>query len=161
MNLYLIRHADAVPFSEFRGTDEERPLTDRGHHEARRLGEVLKIRQIFIDRIITSTLVRAIQTAQEIIPILGLTPEQVGVNKELSPGGKVRKLAKHLNELKEKSIALVGHMPDISVFAAWMIGSKKANLQFEKSGIAFIQIDDEVEKGGGSLNWLLTPEWMN
>jgi hypothetical protein len=43
-------------------------------------------------------------------------------------------------------------------FAAWLIGSKKARLDLEKAGLARIDCAD-LAKGGGTLLWLLTPEW--
>ena len=59
MDLYIIRHAEAVP----RGTadvngDEDRPLTDRGHAQARALSAALQ-RQGALDVLLTSPLLRA------------------------------------------------------------------------------------------------------
>jgi phosphohistidine phosphatase SixA len=54
----------------------------------------------------------------------------------------------------------VGHQPDLGEFAAWLIGSKKAQIDIAKAGVAFIHCEKEVTKGGGSLEWLVPPEWL-
>ena len=44
-------------------------------------------------------------------------------------------------------------------FAGWLIGSKRAQIDLAKAGIACISVADEPRKGGGALVWLVTPEW--
>ncbi|HEV3202877.1 MAG TPA: histidine phosphatase family protein, partial [Gemmataceae bacterium] len=65
MNLYLIRHADAVPLGLQGITqDEERPLSDEGQIQARALTHVLALRGIRLDKIVSSPLVRTRQTTE-------------------------------------------------------------------------------------------------
>jgi phosphohistidine phosphatase SixA len=46
------------------------------------------------------------------------------------------------------------------MFAAWLIGSKKAQIAMEKGGVALIRVDDTVDKGAGELIWSMPPEWI-
>ena len=39
-------------------------------------------------------------------------------------------------------------------------GSKRAQIDLAKAGIAYINVADEPCKGGGVLVWLVTPEWL-
>src|SRR5262249_4269065 len=77
----------------------------------------------------------------------------------LAPGFKPRKLMKYMGDLNEDSVALVGHMPDLADLAAWLIGSKKAQLDLDKAGVACVRCDSGLGKGDGLLTWLVTPEW--
>ena len=63
MDLYLIRHADALALGE-RGITEDaaRPLSAKGESQAQRVGAVLRRKGIVLDKLVTSPLVRARQT---------------------------------------------------------------------------------------------------
>lgn len=160
MDLFVIRHADAVPFSEFSGPDEDRFLTERGHQEARRLGEVFQAKQLLPTSIVTSPLLRAQETALEFASVLGFSSDQIQINEQLAPGGKFRKLGKYLKKLASPGVVLVGHMPDLSELTGWLIGSRKVEINFAKSGVALVRVEgEEVEKGCGELLWFVSPEW--
>jgi phosphohistidine phosphatase len=160
MDIFIVRHADAVPFSEFNGPDEERFLTERGHQEAKRLAELLLAKSLIPSQILCSPLVRARETATDLHQLLGLEASQLGLRRQLAPGGKFRKLAKFLNKSQFSSVLLVGHMPDLSELTGWLIGSRKVELNFDKTGMACVRVSgDEVEKGSGQLLWFVNPEW--
>src|SRR5260370_8172594 len=61
MNLYLLRHADA---EEEAASDGERQLTGRGREQARPIGRFCARNDLYPEKIITSPLVRAQQTAK-------------------------------------------------------------------------------------------------
>jgi phosphohistidine phosphatase len=160
MDLYLIRHADAVRLGEGGGSeDAERPLSPDGVEQARQLGRALRARGVSIGLVLTSPLVRARQTAEEMLSAWGEAKPELRTCEELEPGVKSKRLARFLRDHSDEAVALVGHQPDLSQHAAWLIGSKKAQLDFAKGGIAHI-LCERTGRGGGVLNWLLTPEWM-
>src|SRR5258708_36427587 len=160
MNLYLIRHADAVPAEEFAGADADRPLTDLGTAQTKALAAALAARGIKFDQQLTSPLLRARETAA-LLASVGRDgpPTEALWCDDLAPGGKRRKVAKHLVKLGKQSVALFGHAPDINELAAWLIGSRKARLDLAKGAAAFIVCDGDPDKGAGTLQWLVTPEW--
>ena len=83
MNLYLIRHGQSVPNSEKRHSGWTMlPLTDKGLDDALRAGEQLK--SIDFDRVFSSDLTRAVQTARTALP--GREPEQLPLIRERSVG---------------------------------------------------------------------------
>ncbi len=160
MELYLIRHADAVPLGEQGITsDAERPLTDTGKVQARALSAALQQHGVQLDKLLTSPLVRARQTAEGIVaPWVGAAPD-IEECAALAPGGKSKDLAREVREHGGEVIGLVGHQPDLAEHVAWLIGSKKAHLDMAKAGVAAIRCG-EPRKGGGMLLWLVTPEWF-
>jgi phosphohistidine phosphatase len=162
MDLYLIRHADALPLGEEGITeDAARPLSNEGVAQCEVLAAALRHHGIHVDAIVTSPLVRAHQTAAGIVK--SLPPPAAGTAEcsELAPGGKRRKLAKFLRELGGNSVALVGHQPDLGKLAAWLIGNKDAQIDLAKGGMAHITCPDGPGKGAGILLALVTPDWYS
>lgn len=161
MDLYIIRHSEALPVgANGIECDEDRPLSESGCKESKRVGLALKNRGISLDLIVTSPLVRAAQTAANLRNAFHLSEEQVETRDELAPGGRPKKLARYLNGLSVSNVALVGHQPDLGMYAGWLIGEKDIALQFAKTGVAMVRLEGSAGKGTGVLMWLVTPEWL-
>jgi phosphohistidine phosphatase len=161
MKLILVRHAEAVVLGE--GgivTDYDRPLTERGTTQAFGLAKTLTRLQVLPGLVLTSPLVRAVQTAEPIAA--ALTPGTPAfVNdylrlEELRP----RKLAKAIMESGHTSAVLVGHMPDLARLAGWLLGAGPTTIAFDKGAAAMIACGKTIEKGCGELRWLITPDWF-
>jgi len=160
VELYLIRHAHAIALGE-QGitTDEERPLSTKGEAQAEAAAKALTQRGVVLDKLFTSPLLRTRQTAEIMVRVWS-KPELILESCDaLAPGGKPRKLSKQLMKAGAEKIGLVGHMPDLGLLAGWLLGAKKAQIDFSKAGIAFITCGDLPIKGTGVLQWLVTPEW--
>jgi phosphohistidine phosphatase len=112
-----------------------------------------------LDKLYTSPLLRARQTT-EILARVWERPElTVETCNLLAPGGKPRKLSKQILKAGGGKIGLVGHMPDLGDFAAWLLGYKKAQIDLAKAGVVLIQCGEMPGKGMGALQWMVTPEW--
>jgi phosphohistidine phosphatase len=119
--IWLLRHGDAAEGSP----DAERPLTEKGEHQARAVGEALKSLGVKIDACLTSPKVRAADTAK-------LACEPLGLDYQLEPrlsGGPFdpEELAAGLGE-----VLLVGHDPDFSMAVHAMTG---AQVRIKKGGV--------------------------
>lgn len=161
MNLYIVRHAEAVPLEESGvNADADRPLTEHGHAQCRALAQALTRQGVTFDLVLSSPYLRARQTAQGLLDNWSEPRPAVEECESLMPGGKSSKLARALRQSKQENVAIVGHMPDLADHAAWLLGSKKARLDFEKAGVALIVCAEAPDKGAGALVWLLTPAWF-
>jgi phosphohistidine phosphatase len=156
MDLYLIRHAEAEPKEPAGKPDAERELTPAGREQARLLAEAFRSHGVTLDVVVTSPLARARQTAEAFQPFV----EAGEVSPLLAPGNKPRKLVRYLLGLGKQRLGLVGHDPDLSELAAWLIGSRKAHVALAKAGVAYVACDGDPDKGAGTLNWMLAPEWV-
>lgn len=162
MELYLIRHTEAVPLgAEGITQDQDRPLTPKGIELAHVIADAFQRHKFRVAAVLSSPLLRARQTAEEMVRSWPVPAPDIQVCDFLSPGGKRRKLARALAELSTDSIALVGHEPDLSRLTAWLIGSRKARIKLAKGGVANLRCEGEPGKGTCSLMWLSTPEWMS
>lgn len=161
MNLYLIRHADALAIG-VNGTteDADRPLSERGEKEAKLVAKALRKQKAGLDKLISSPFVRARQTADAILHNWDGPPPELVVCDDLVPDGKLRKLAKFVRETGGDNVGMVGHLPHIALWAGWLIGGKKTQVEFAKAGIAYISCGDGPRKGMGVLQWLVTPAWF-
>jgi phosphohistidine phosphatase len=159
MNILLIRHADALSAGESGAVDDEsRPLSDAGHAQCAPLARAIERFGARPQVVISSPLLRARQTASGLLPVWDGSPPELRTADELAPGAKRSKLARLLRGLSAETVALVGHMPDLGQFAAWLIGSKKAHIDFAKAGAACLVTDTVPGKGGAALVWMVTPD---
>jgi phosphohistidine phosphatase len=160
VDLYLIRHADALALGE-RGVteDAERPLSEKGEDQANVAAKALQKRGIELDRLYTSPLLRARQTADILVKTWSAGALAVEACDALEPGSKPRKLSRFLLKQQGERVGLVGHMPHLAELAAWLIGSKKAQLDIAKSGVVCLHCGEATGKGLAELQWLVTPAW--
>lgn len=160
MDLYLIRHADALALGENGiDSDDERPLSDKGRKQAEAMGAFFKARGVSFDRVISSPFVRARETTEIMLKAAGLD-EKYSTSDDLTPNVRPKKTARFLMKVNSEKVALIGHLPHMGEFTSWLIGDKKAQIDFEKAGVAFVSAGDAPIKGNGVLHWLVTPEWF-
>jgi phosphohistidine phosphatase len=159
--ILVIRHADALPPVE-QGTlaDADRPLTERGQTQAQQLGQVLAKRGILPQRILTSPLRRAADTAEIIRDQYPAPAPEVNLCELLAPGEKRAKVTRFLRKIGLEQIAIVGHEPDLGRLIAWLIRGKKARVELTKAGAARVTFDGNIGKKSGTLTWLLPFDWI-
>lgn len=161
--LYLIRHGIAADREHFEH-DFDRPLTDRGIEKTSQIAQRLAALGLCFDRILTSPLVRAQQTA-ELLRVAGLC----GVIEEfgaLAPGGEVEALVawwsgSHPVQARE-AIAIVGHQPDLGQWAEWLLwGQAMEKLIVKKAGVIGLDVPVEgLACGACELFWLTPPRLL-
>ena len=162
MDLYLLRHGDAV--DRLTGgyvRDEDRPLTDAGRAEARDAGRALDRLDAVPDLILTSPLVRAVQTAETVAEALR-APLEPAICAPLAPGGQPEAIvAALLAAGPPASVLLIGHMPDLGELAGWLIwGQPEATLSFRTGGLCRVTMPDHLAPATGDLRWLLPPRLL-
>jgi len=110
----IVRHAKSS-WTDFSLSDFERPLDNRGHHDALPMAARLKNAGHIPQRIITSSAVRAKTTAQYFSDVFGI---QVEESRDLYHGqaDDYLDIIKSLDE-KIECIALFGHNPGITFLA--------------------------------------------
>jgi len=109
MQLFIIRHGIAI--DEGPGlSDEDRYLTAEGRHRTAKVGKLLRDQVGGLDLILTSPLVRAVQTAD--IVARELECDDVRVCTALAPGGSLSRVDAAIEDAFDvERLALVGHEP--------------------------------------------------
>jgi ABC-2 type transport system ATP-binding protein len=101
VQLVIVRHAEAASGEP----DELRPLTAEGRETARALGQQLAREGVHPDAVLTSPLLRARETAQELARPAGLEPEP---DERLAPGATAESVLAAVQE-RGKTVVVVGH----------------------------------------------------
>ncbi len=141
--------------------DSRRPLTPEGKKKMQEIAAGLTRLGFSVDWIVTSPLVRAVETAEIISDSLG-SNVPTDFSEALSPGGSpealVTFIAKHANR---RRVLVVGHEPDLSLLAARLVGAgRHANFAFKKGGCCLIAFNEFPPKSPGQLVWWLTPRLL-
>lgn len=158
-NLYLVRHAIAETRDDIKYPDDaERRLTSKGKRKMEEIAQGLVRLGIEFDWIISSPLVRAKETAEILAQELGYDGD-ITMSETLAPGGSINALLQMLaKRLEARSVALVGHEPDLSHLLAELVAaSDGAGLGFRKGGVALVTFSKNPARGQGELVWMLTP----
>jgi phosphohistidine phosphatase len=158
MELFIIRHAWAAQRDDSVYPDDSlRPLTEEGRNRFARMVEALVPRGLKPQLIVTSPMLRCLQTAEILAAALGEKTKVVR-RKELLPGGDPKHLLagteEHASDLDQ--VAWVGHAPDVGYLAAALIGLDNGWLEFKKGAIAALGFPGSPELGRGALQWLVT-----
>ena len=154
LELLLLRHGIA----ELGSPDALRPLSPAGRQRTRAVVAALVQRQLRCDRLLSSPLRRAWQTA-ELAVAGGLAPA-IELAEPLAPGGEAWTWLQALvarEELVGQRLALVGHEPDLSTLATRLLGAQPGVLQLKKAGMALLQWQPQ---GGARLLLLATPKLL-
>ena len=155
--LYFVRHGLAEERGDAWPDDSKRPLTDEGMSRIRKAARGLARLGVSIEVVLTSPLVRARQTAEQLAAGLDPRPSLVNVDS-LAPDGSYAAVIADLEKHARKSrIALVGHEPMIGELAARFIGSRHP-IEFKKGAVCRIDLEDLPPAGPGDLRWFLTPK---
>lgn len=150
MDLILLRHAIAV-----KGTpDSQRQLSKKGrerfHEYAKLIAKLINSRPV----IFSSPYVRTWQTAQ----ILASHWPHLKIKKleSLKPGQHPRSLLSFLQKNSaKKCVVLVGHEPDLSLLAGFLLFRQNRSLcELKKGGIIIIEINSGQR---GTLKCCLQP----
>ncbi|MBK9071864.1 MAG: histidine phosphatase family protein [Myxococcales bacterium] len=145
MALILLRHATAV--DERRDlSDDARYLTAGGRTTALAVGEALRTRLQGRVHIVSSPLVRAVQTAELALAPLGmLITTSEALRPDNSPRAAFAELTAHL--AAADYVIAVGHEPSMSALAALAMGSSHHRALGRGEALAF---------DAGALLWNLT-----
>ena len=153
MVLYLVRHGIAGPPS-LGQSDAARTLTTDGIRQLEQQAGALLRARIRVDRLVSSPLVRARQTAELLAPALNATPE---VDTLLKPGCTFDEAAELVARRPEAAqVMFVGHQPDLGRLVHTLTGS---NAKIRTGTMAVIDVQ-ALRPSGGILLGLYEPEVM-
>jgi phosphohistidine phosphatase len=136
LKIYIMRHGPAEDQAPT-GRDFDRKLTTSGRARtelaAHELGRWERPK-----RVISSPLVRTVETAEVVIAALGLAFD-FETRDELAPGGDALRLLGELATQGAKRVIVIGHEPDVSSLAALLLPSWARS--FDKAMIVGLKIE--------------------
>jgi phosphohistidine phosphatase len=161
MDLLIIRHAIAFERDLHRWPDDAaRPLSPLGVRRSRKAATALKELCQVPDRLLTSPLIRARQTARILTEVAGWPRAEVA--PELKPGEGAPAVLTLLARARSKRIAIVGHQPDLSALltACLLEGNSAITIEMKKNAVACLSFRGRAHIGSAALKWLATPRML-
>lgn len=162
MILYVIRHAWAEDADDAHWPgDRMRPLTKEGRKRFAKVVERLANRGFAPQLVVTSPLVRCVETAEIVTQGLPAAPKLVQ-RGDLAPNSDLPALLAWMKREagQFEQVAWVGHAPDVGQIVAALIGNGTAAVDFSKGAVAAIAFDDRPAPGAGELRWLVTAKLL-
>lgn len=153
--LLLIRHAKADSHDM---NDFDRPLTERGTHDAAFIADKLNKAELIPEYVLTSPALRTRSTAEIFAKVLNIS--HIGENKHIYEAN-THQLLKAINKLPDEYsfVALVGHNPGISQILYELTGEAR---DMPTCAVALIGFDfDEwemIHTDTGNLAWYDSPK---
>ena len=157
MLLILMRHGEAGEADSRRWPDDrQRPLTDAGRREQARVAEALRRMGVRFDRMLSSPLLRARETAEITARAYGAPDPELTelLGDSAEPGSTLAGLA----QVEATALLCVGHEPTLSRLAGLLTSRDgSARVEMAKSGVAVIECPGPVAPGRGVLRLHLRP----
>jgi phosphohistidine phosphatase len=155
LKLYFLRHGQAGNRHDWHKDDSERPLTVEGKKRMQREAATIWKLDLSLDIILSSPLVRALQTA-EIVAKAADSTARVITDDRLAPGFGPKDLTAILADHNSaRGLLLVGHEPDFSETIGQVTGGGRITMK--KGALAYVEVEDPATIKG-TLVWLIPPK---
>jgi phosphohistidine phosphatase len=154
MRLYLMRHGQAFSAAE----DPERRLTPAGAARIESIGRALAGLGLEFDLVVSSTKARARQTAELAAGVRGRI--EVIETDLLKPStAPEQSLAFLTSQGDPDSMLAVGHLPNLGLVAATLMGGRPDSVEFMAGAVCCLDLA-RPESGQGVLVWKMNPEHL-
>ena len=147
MRIFLVRHAEADAEAPEGLGDEARALTAKARNNTAAHFASLAERIGPVSLVLTSPLVRTVQTAQMLSMILK-HEGPLRVHRCLLPDMPVGAVAPVIDEHSGENIVLVGHQPSMGALATHLLGMQSFPKQVNPGTVIGIERPDADESGG-------------
>ena len=153
MKLHLVRHAEAIDQSSSI-PDDYRYLTCRGRTRFRRVAEALKKSGIDPDIIVSSPLIRAVQTADILAETLRSSGE-LTILPSVADGFTFQELKKYLEALSQvRELVVVGHEPDLGLIIGELLDHSPCSLK--KGGVVTLKLKLQQSEIAANFLYMVT-----
>lgn len=118
MNIFIMRHGDAVRTA---ASDAARTLTEKGKQDVFNVAQSISADGIDIERIISSTYARAVETAQIVARVFNIDSEIITC-PDITPDIPPHIAIHNLDTLLKPNTFVVSHLPLVSHLIARLVG---------------------------------------
>ena len=153
MKLHIVRHAEAIDHSSTL-PDDYRYLTCRGRTRFRRVAETLKKSGIDPEVIVSSPLVRSVQTAEILAETIRFSGE-LTILPMLADSFHLSRLKEYLESLAHvRELAIVGHEPDLGLIVSDLLDHSPCTIK--KGGVVTLKIKLQQPELAANFLWMVT-----
>jgi phosphohistidine phosphatase len=157
MELYILRHGIAED-GHVGLPDEQRQLTTEGRSKLREVLKVARRAGVSPSLILTSPLVRAVQTAEIASEELSYKGDLVRT-RTLIPEADPRETWSEIRlHSDENQVLLASHNPLCASLAGYLLGSRELWVDYKKGAILRVDFDRFGQEPHGVMRWFLVPK---
>ena len=161
MDIYIARHGVAAELDNEIVEEGYRYLTIAGRNHCKIVATKLRDMNTEFEQIISSPLIRAVQTAEVFASVIKYNGE-IKTAIELVGGVSFSRFMQLIHRNSHyKSVALFGHAPDVYTFALNLAKNndiKELRINFHNSSVCKINYDTKKEEG--AFEWFLDANTM-
>ena len=153
MKLYLVQHGEAMN----KDINAERPLTEKGHSDIKKISDLFTQADITLTQIIHSGKLRAKQTAEYFVKNISGS-SLTKVNNNINPNDDLQPLMQQLKSW-DKDTLMVGHLPYLAKVVSQLTTDNETSLSvsFKPGTVVCLQRDDKMH---WQINWMIRPELL-
>jgi phosphohistidine phosphatase len=161
MEIYIIRHGVAADLDSEISEEGYRYITIHGRNHCKIVAQRLKDMKVKFDLILSSPLVRAVQTAEVFASALKYDFE-VRTAIELIGGSSFGRFLQMLKRNSHyNSVGIFSHAPDVNSYCLNLLKNDKIkDLQFNFKNASVCKIDFDTGSETGKFEWFLNSENM-
>lgn len=160
MKIILVRHGEAEE-AYISGSDRGRRLTEKGVEDIHKIGNFILHSHLKVVHIYHSPYERTRLTAEILASHLELE-EHIHASEDLSAGCDCCRILPDLSPYTNSdAIIIVAHNPDITHFAARLLGSTcESNLLFSPGTTLAVNVPKE-KFSQGQILWMVSPDFLS
>lgn len=157
MLIHLMQHGACMP----KEIDAHQPLSPIGREQITKSAMAAQKLGLRFELVIASPKVRSLQTAEIMAEHTGYPVSRIEVTEDVKAMANPRATLDFISQYQGlDSVFIAGHLPSISMVASTLLtGGTALELAVENGGL--IQIDWDIEKDSGILNFHLSPSHLN
>lgn len=145
MATYLVAVRHGKPVSEGYPDVDLRPLSDEGKKAQKKVAQDMLQNGISIDRILTSPLLRAQQTAEVLAEIFEAPiADEPALGNDFNADTLLKQIP---SSDTDQTICFVGHAPSLAEFVNTLVGKEVLDEGLSKSAAAVVVFFDEIAYG--------------
>lgn len=157
MQIYILRHGIAE-VAQAGMSDADRALVPEGKKKLRSVLRVVRNAGVAPKLILTSPLLRAVETAEIAAAVLGYE-DKIVETEVLRPGHSPNEV---WDEIRTHSwaeqILLSGHEPQLGYATGYLLGAPSLAIDLKKGAVVRVDVDQFGAQPRGVLRWHLTPK---
>jgi phosphohistidine phosphatase len=157
MQVYILRHGIAEDVKPG-GKDADRALTNDGRKKLREVLRAAERADVVPGVIVTSPYLRAVQTAEVVIEVLGYANDLLRT-EALIPSADPEDLWDELRVHQGvMQLMLVGHEPMLGKLVAFLLNAPSLMVDVKKGALLRIDIEQFGAQPHGVLKWMVVPK---
>ncbi|BDA80533.1 phosphohistidine phosphatase SixA [Leptospira kobayashii] len=161
MKIILVRHGEAEDPASAK-SDQSRTLTEKGVRDIHKIGRFINNSSLNVSQVYYSPYTRTRLTAEILSEEINFKGSPVQANELAAGVGCSHILPNLLKLTNSDTVLLVGHNPDITYFAAQLLGNTclTDNLVFQPGSTVAINVARE-KFAHGQIIWAMSPDILD